>query len=88
MFSQVKSIGSFGERVARRLETQYKMGKGYLDRSPNAHEMGQAVSARRPSHTEILPGAMRVPAVDGSDSSLTQINKAKLRAGWYHRLPS
>lgn len=32
LFSQLKSNGSFGERVARRLEDQYRMGAGYLDR--------------------------------------------------------
>jgi SOS-response transcriptional repressor LexA len=31
LFSQLKANGSFGERVARRLETQYKMGTGWLD---------------------------------------------------------
>lgn len=31
LFSQLKANGSFGERVARRLEEQYKMGAGYLD---------------------------------------------------------
>lgn len=34
LFSQLKSTGSFGERVARRLEQQYKMGAGYLDAPP------------------------------------------------------
>jgi len=32
LFSQLKADGSFGERVARRLEEQYRMGAGYLDR--------------------------------------------------------
>jgi len=31
LFSQLKGTGSFGEKVARRLEQQYKMGDGYLD---------------------------------------------------------
>jgi hypothetical protein len=31
MFSQLQSTGSFGEKVARRLEDQYKMGHLYLD---------------------------------------------------------
>lgn len=31
LFSQLKANGSFGERVARRIEKQYKMGAGYLD---------------------------------------------------------
>jgi hypothetical protein len=34
LFSQLKADGSFGERVARRLEEQYRMGSGYLDRNP------------------------------------------------------
>jgi len=32
LFSQLKGTGSFGERVARRLESDYGMGAGYLDR--------------------------------------------------------
>lgn len=31
LFSQLKATGSFGEKVARRLEQQYRMGDGYLD---------------------------------------------------------
>lgn len=31
LFSQLKSTGSFGERVARRLEVEYRMGAGFLD---------------------------------------------------------
>jgi hypothetical protein len=31
LFSQLKKGGSFGERVARRLEADYGMGDGYLD---------------------------------------------------------
>jgi len=31
LFSQLKSTGSFGEKVARRLELKYAMGVGYLD---------------------------------------------------------
>jgi hypothetical protein len=31
LFSQLKSTGSFGERVARRLEVDYRMGVGFLD---------------------------------------------------------
>jgi hypothetical protein len=32
LFSQLKGGGSFGERLARRLEDDYSMGAGYLDR--------------------------------------------------------
>ena len=31
LFSQLKGLGSFGEKVARRLEAKYGMGAGYLD---------------------------------------------------------
>jgi hypothetical protein len=31
LFSQLKGTGSFGEKVARRLEEDYKMGHKYLD---------------------------------------------------------
>lgn len=31
LFSQLKGVGSFGEKVARRLEADYKMGHRYLD---------------------------------------------------------
>ena len=35
LFSQLKGGGSFGERVARRLESDYGMGAGYLDQEPD-----------------------------------------------------
>lgn len=41
LFSQLKADGSFGERVARRLEEQYRMGAGYLDRDPGAPQSAQ-----------------------------------------------
>ena len=31
LFSQLKGTGSFGEKVARRLEERYRMGERYLD---------------------------------------------------------
>lgn len=34
LFSQLKGTGSFGERVARRLEADYGMGVGFLDVAP------------------------------------------------------
>lgn len=36
LFSQLKGGGSFGERVARRLEKQYGMGVGFLDQRGDA----------------------------------------------------
>jgi hypothetical protein len=43
LFSQLKGTGSFGERVARRLEKDYGMGVGFLDshEAPNSSNRGQ-----------------------------------------------
>jgi hypothetical protein len=43
LFSQLKGGGSFGERVARRLEHVYGMGEGYLDGIANSSNTGQKV---------------------------------------------
>lgn len=43
LFSQLKGTGSFGERVARRLERDYGMGDGYLDGIVNSPNTGQKV---------------------------------------------
>jgi hypothetical protein len=43
LFSQLKGTGSFGERVARRLERDYGMGDGYLDRIDDSSNTGQKV---------------------------------------------
>lgn len=37
LFSQLKGTGSFGERVARRLEIDYGMGVGFLDTEPDVN---------------------------------------------------
>lgn len=74
LFSQLKSNGSFGERVARRLEEQYKMGPGYLDRDPGA-DQDEAVEKA----LALLPGAVRVRAADPDDPSMTQIMKVKIK---------
>lgn len=58
LFSQLKSNGSFGERVARRLEQQYKMGTGYLDSSTSP--VGNPIRAIHPD--DPLPeGVILVP---------------------------
>jgi len=77
LFSQLKSNGSFGERVARRLEEQYKMGAGYLDRPPGEPALAAANQATDP--LQLVPGAKRVRLVDAGDPSLTQIMKVKLK---------
>ncbi|UGQ44953.1 hypothetical protein [Massilia endophytica] len=43
-FSQLKSGASFGERLARRLERDYKMGDGFLDRLDAEVAVEQPVS--------------------------------------------
>lgn len=43
LFSQLKGGGSFGERVARRLERDYGMGDGYLDGITDSSNRGQKV---------------------------------------------
>lgn len=37
LFSQLKGGASFGERLARRLESDYAMGEGFLDRTSNTN---------------------------------------------------
>lgn len=70
LFSQLKANGSFGERVARRLEADYKMGEGFLDKEPGT-SLARAL--------ELMPSAKRVRAVDERDPSLTQIMKVTLK---------
>jgi phage repressor protein C with HTH and peptisase S24 domain len=79
LFSQLKSNGSFGERVARRLEEQYKMGAGYLDRPPAQPEAAGTAANQLRDISELVPGAVRVRAAEPSDPALTQIKKVKLR---------
>lgn len=71
LFSQLKANGSFGERVARRLETEYRMGDGYLDRDPDA--------PAAPETAAVPPGMMRVRAVGDDDPGMTQIMKVTLK---------
>lgn len=75
LFSQLKANGSFGERVARRLESEYRMGDGYLDRDPDA-------PATAPQG-DLPPGARRVHEAAADDPTLTQIMKVtiKVQAG-------
>lgn len=71
LFSQLKANGSFGERVARRLEQQYGMGDGYLDRDPAQQGAADVI--------ELVPGAMRVRAAGPDDQDLVQIMKVRLK---------
>lgn len=68
MFSQLKANGSFGERVARRLEADYKMGEGFLDKDP-----GTIAAQAAP------PGTKRMREGGEHDPSLTRIMKVRIK---------
>lgn len=54
LFSQLKGGASFGERVARRLEADYRMGVGFLDASEPSE------SANRGQNTPLSAEAERL----------------------------
>ncbi|MBV6321948.1 hypothetical protein [Duganella violaceipulchra] len=54
LFSQLRGDGSFGEKVARRLEEKYKMGAGYLD-TPDGVEYVRPVEPPRESPASRAP---------------------------------
>jgi phage repressor protein C with HTH and peptisase S24 domain len=72
LFSQLKANGSFGERVARRLEADYKMGDGYLDRSPDAPQLSADLH-------KLMPDARSVHVSGADDPTMTQIMKVKIK---------
>lgn len=72
LFSQLKANGSFGERVARRLEADYKMGDGYLDRPLDTRQSPADVR-------ELVPGARAVHVSGLDDPTMTQIMKVKIK---------
>lgn len=53
LFSQLKADGSFGERVARRLEEQYRMGAGFLDQEPD-EEGGAEKKVEQPTGWDVF----------------------------------
>jgi len=60
-FSQLQKDASFGERVARRLEQQYKMGAGYLD-TP----IGNGLPSKAPFDENVVPahlGLRPIPVI-------------------------
>ena len=83
LFSQLKSTGSFGERVARRLEEQYRMGYGYLDRS--AAQPQPALASEDEGFivdTPVAPsGAVGVQVGDGPVTVPIRAVKLRLQAG-------
>lgn len=62
LFSQLKADGSFGERVARRLEEQYRMGAGFLDQDISDDAERQEEKAQRPVLKAVM--AIEDPAAD------------------------
>ena len=62
LFSQLKANGSFGERVARRLEEQYKMGAGYLD-TPLGTSAGQSTQPFDENVTPAAVGLRPIPVI-------------------------
>ena len=69
LFSQLKANGSFGERVARRLEADYRMGEGFLDRDTGV-----------PAAESVPPtGTKRIREAGEHDASLTRIMKVRLK---------
>lgn len=54
LFSQLKGTGSFGERVARRLELDYGMGVGFLDANDDADSSNTGQNTPLSSEAERL----------------------------------
>lgn len=69
LFSQLKGSGSFGEKVARRLESEYNMGAGYLDRpiDPNAAVQATGAKAAYVKSTRTSRGMPRAEAQVNAD---------------------
>lgn len=61
-FSQLQKDASFGERVARRLEQQYKMGAGYLDR-PIGPGVSQAPGVFDENVSRVPMGTRPIPVI-------------------------
>lgn len=70
LFSQLKGNGSFGEKVARRLEREYGMGEGYLD-TPVQPDAGRNESTPEsgPVMSKPARAAHRLPKADAPVSA-------------------
>jgi hypothetical protein len=86
LFSQLKSAASFGEKLARRLEDQYRMGMGYLDQLPRAANLAGSQSKELPAgvHYEIITAeekalldAYRTSTRRGRDNILLAADRAE-----------
>jgi hypothetical protein len=90
LFSQLKGNGSFGEKVARRLEQEYDMGAGYLD-APIAESKQREVVRETPSPemSKTKRAARKLPKADAPVSAdvLAEMNVITAREAqllnWY-----
>lgn len=81
LFSQLKGTGSFGEKVARRLELKYEMGVGYLDR-PGQLDGGSnsPINDQNPPLSDEAQALIRcVERLDGSGPEFAQMFAAHAR---------
>lgn len=67
LFSQLKGDGSFGEKVARRLERDYKMPPGFLD-SAVSPEIDAPPSLKKSEETPISVAGLGAPRWMDSDA--------------------
>lgn len=85
LFSQLQGgVGSFGEKVARRLETQYKMGTMYLDTAPTIDAAASTSPAEAGGFVDSSPFIEDArPVREGELPDTIAIRKVtlKLRAG-------
>lgn len=83
LFSQLKSTGSFGERVARRLEDQYRMGYGFLDRASGGVQPGAAREDDGfiTDAPEMPSGVVGVRVGEGPATTPIRAVKLRLQAG-------
>lgn len=72
LFSQLKSNGSFGEKVARRLEDQYKMGSLYLDNG------GEIPFAKPPERRQAIRDEVEdAPAITGQLKAIPIVGRVQ-----------
>lgn len=84
LFSQLKGTGSFGERVARRLETEYGMGVGFLDTQVGVNSANREVKPALSADAEQLISWVR--RLDGLGGQAQEVfrNVANILALAHH----
>ncbi|WP_250518623.1 hypothetical protein [Caballeronia sp. ATUFL_M1_KS5A] len=71
LFSQLKGGASFGERLARRLESDYSMGEGFLDRQSNTNSAKR--EEKRPLSAEAEQLISWIKRLDGLSDKAPEI---------------